>query len=226
MPTHVNALAVMAKAPISGTVKTRLVPFLSSDEAAELSRALLVDQLEHLHALSSSALYLVFSPPEAGEMMRQLAPLSFELFPQTDGDLGARMAHAFETLFAKGHKKIILIGGDLPPVPLAYFDEAFEFLGGPERRVVLGPSRDGGYYLVGLNLRLLEIFENMTWSHDQVLSQTLVKIVSRGVQHHLLPSWHDVDTLEDLRDLQSAWHSTVTKTSPNTALFLSRLKRV
>ena len=225
MPTRANALAVMAKAPIPGTVKTRLAPFLSSEQAAELTRALLIDQLEHLRALSGADLYLVFSPSQAVAMMRQLAPQSFELFPQSDGDLGARMEHACATLFAKGYEKIILIGGDLPPVPLAYFDEAFEFLNGPGHRVVLGPSRDGGYYLVGLNLRLPEIFEAMTWSHDQVLSQTLVKIVSHGVEHHLLPSWHDVDTLEDLRDLQSAWDSTVTKTSPNTALFLSRLRR-
>jgi uncharacterized protein len=226
MPTRANALAVMAKAPIPGTVKTRLAPFLSIEEAAQLSRALLVDQLEHLRAISTADFYLVFSPSDARKMMRQLAPLSFELLPQTEGDLGARMKHAFATLFAKGYERIILIGGDLPPVPLAYFDEAFEFLNGPERRVVLGPSRDGGYYLVGLNLRLPEIFEAMTWSHNQVLSQTLAKIVSHGVEHHLLPSWHDVDTLEDLRGLQSTWDSTVSETSPNAALFLSRLKRV
>jgi uncharacterized protein len=201
MPTHANALAVMAKAPISGTVKTRLVPFLSIDEAAELSRALLVDQMEHLHALSSSALYLVFSPPEAGEMMRQLAPLSFELFPQNGGDLGARMAHAFETLFAKGHKKIILIGGDLPPVPLTYFDDAYEFLNSPERRVVLGPSRDGGYYLVGMN-DPVKIFQDMTWSHDEVLAQTVAKLAELGISMHQLPLWFDVDTPADIERLR------------------------
>ena len=214
----------MAKAPIPGTVKTRLAPLLSIEEAAELSRALLVDQLEHLQSLSGADLYLAFSPSQAVAMMRQLAPLSFELFPQTDGDLGARMEHVFETLFARGHKKIVLIGGDLPPVPLAYFDEAFEFLNGPGRRVVLGPSRDGGYYLVGLNLPLPEIFEAMSWSHDQVLSQTLSRINSLGMKGHLLPIWYDVDTIDDVRCLQSILARTVAKTSPKTLSFLRQIK--
>jgi uncharacterized protein len=191
----------MAKAPIPGAVKTRLVPFLSIDEAAELSRALLVDQMEHLRALLTADLYLVFRPSQAGAMMRQLAPLPFELFSQTEGDLGARMEHAFATLFAKGHKKIILIGGDLPPVPLAYFVEAFEFLSGAEPRVVLGPSRDGGYYLVGLNRRLPEIFQNMTWSHDRVLAQTVAKLASLEIPVHQLPLGFDVDTPDDVERL-------------------------
>jgi rSAM/selenodomain-associated transferase 1 len=191
----------MAKAPIPGTVKTRLVPFLSIDEAAELSRALLVDQLEHLRAISTADLYLLFSPREAGEMLRQLAPLSFELFPQTDGDLGARMEHAFETLFARGHKEIILIGGDLPPVPLAYFGQAFEFLNGPDQGVVLGPSRDGGYYLVGMN-GPVKIFQDMTWSHDQVLAQTVAKLAALGIPMHQLPLWFDVDTPADIERLR------------------------
>ncbi len=84
-------------------------------------------------------------------MMRQLAPASFELFPQSEGDLGARMHNIFSVLFAKEYKNVVLIGADLPPVPLDYFAQAYEYLDGPQPRVVLGPSRDGGYYLVGLN---------------------------------------------------------------------------
>lgn len=224
MPTRANALAVMAKAPIPGTVKTRLVPFLSSEQAAELTRALLLDQLEHLRTILTADLYLVFSPNDASAMMRQLAPLSFELFPQSDGDLGARMEHAFATLFARGHERIILIGGDLPPVPLVYFGEAFEFLSGPEQRVVLGPSRDGGYYLVGLNRNQPALFDQMTWSHNQVLRQTFERINSLDIKGHLLPTWYDIDTIDDVRCLQSTLARTVAKTAPKTFSFLRQIK--
>jgi uncharacterized protein len=201
MPTRANALAVMAKAPIPGTVKTRLKPLLSAEEAAELARALLVDQLEHLCALEAADLYLAFTPPDGGALMTQLKPVRFEIFPQSDGDLGERMGHVFEKLFAKDYKKVILIGGDLAPVPLAYFAQAFAYLDSSEHRVVLGPSRDGGYYLIGLNQRLTELFNNMTWSHDQVMAGTLSKLGALGILALQLPSWFDIDTPADLQGL-------------------------
>src|ERR1051325_4642919 len=163
MPIRADAAAVMAKAPIAGAVKTRLVPFLSAGAAAELARALLIDQLNHLSAIESADLYLAFSPHSAGPAMRQLAPARFELIPQTGGDLGARMENIFATLFAKGHERIVLIGADLPPVPLDYFAAAYDYLDGGDARAVLGPSRDGGYYLLGLNRRAPELFSEMTW---------------------------------------------------------------
>lgn len=208
----------MAKAPIPGTVKTRLVPFLSIEEAAQLSRALLVDQLEHLRAIATADLYLAFSPSESADMMRPLAPPWFELFPQSDGDLGTRMAHVFETLFRRGHQKAVLIGGDLPPVPLAYFDHAFEVLSGAEARAVLGPSRDGGYYLVGLNRRLPEIFRTMTWSHDRVLAQTVARLAALEIPVHQLPLWFDVDTPDDIERLRRLDASPAVRTGSTSSL--------
>jgi uncharacterized protein len=220
MPTHADALAVMAKAPIPGLVKTRLIPFFSADEAAELARALLIDQLNHLKAISAVDLYLAFTPQETGSLMRELAPSEFTLFPQTEGDLGVRMMHVFEILFAKGHKRIVLIGSDLPPVPLAYFTQAFAYLegkkspfhpplakgerggfAGSQQRVVLGPARDGGYYLVGLNLETPEIFAEMTWSDNRVLTNTLKRLSVLGSRTLQLPTWFDIDTPEDVQSL-------------------------
>src|SRR5947207_8668122 len=171
MPIRADALVVMAKAPIAGAVKTRLMPFVSAEEAAELAQALLLDQLDHRCSLGSADLYLAFAPPDAGALMAPLAPAPFALFPQTGGDLGARMERIFESLFAAGYRKIILIGSDLALVPLTYFNQAFAYLDCPQQRVVLGPSQDGGYYLVGLNQRTPSMFENMSWSHDRVLAQ-------------------------------------------------------
>jgi glycosyltransferase A (GT-A) superfamily protein (DUF2064 family) len=251
MLTHVNALAVMAKAPISGSVKTRLVPFLSAEEAAELARALLLDQLHHLSAIENAELYLAFSPNDAAHMMRQLAPAPFALFSQTDGDLGARMQNVFATLFARGHRNIVLIGADLPPLPLRYVTRAFAYLAGKKSsvhppltkhvlskveggekgglaraqgRAVLGPSQDGGYYLIGLNCAAPALFAEMTWSHEQVLAETTRRSASLGMATLQLPQWLDIDRPDDLVLVQSALGSSLKKTAPHTWRFLRGLK--
>src|SRR5438046_10281987 len=117
MPTRVNALAVMAKAPIAGAVKTRLMPFLSAEEVAELAQALLLDQLDHLCSLGAADLYLAFTPPDAGALMAPLAPAPFALRPQAAGDLGRRMERILESLFAAGYKTSITNGSHLARLP-------------------------------------------------------------------------------------------------------------
>jgi uncharacterized protein len=203
MPIRANALAILAKAPIVGAVKTRLQPFLSAEEAADLARALLLDQLHHLRAIETVDLYVAFTPLQEEALMKQLVPAPFQLFLQSEGDLGARMQNIFSALFAKEYKNVVLIGADLPPVPLDYFAQAYGYLDGPEPRVVLGPSRDGGYYLVGLNRPMPAMFENMTWSHDQVFTQTVTKLADLGIETRQLPIWFDIDTPDDLQILMT-----------------------
>ena len=156
-------------------------------------------------------------------LMEKLAPLCFHLFPQQGDDLGARMAAVFEKLFQMAHKNIVLIGGDLPPVPLHFFDQAYAFLEAPKKRVVLGPSRDGGYYLVGCNQPTPEIFHGMSWSHSEVLTETQNKLASLKVDYHLLPLWFDIDTVDDLRHLESVSDNALKKAMPHTLLALRRL---
>lgn len=218
-----NALAVLAKAPVAGEVKTRLLPALSAEEAAELCRALLIDQLEHLQGLAVADLYVAFTPDEAGSLMKQLVPGGFHLFSQQGDDLGERMKRVFEHLGGLGHEQMVLIGSDLPAVPFRFFEDAYAYLQGSGKRVVLGPSRDGGYYLVGLNQPVSELFEAMTWSHGQVLAQTLERLASLEVDTLLLPSWFDVDTPDDLRYLQSVLDPSLEATMPNTLQLLRRL---
>jgi hypothetical protein len=219
-----NALAVMAKAPLAGQVKTRLLPLFTIEEAAELSRSLLVDQLNHLQELDAADFYLAFAPDDAQSLIAQITPPCFHLFPQQGDDLGARMGAVFDRLFQIGHKSIVLIGGDLPPVPRRFFTEAYAFLESPKKRVVLGPSRDGGYYLVGCNQPAPQIFEDMSWSHGAVLAQTLDRLAALRIDFHLLPSWFDIDTPDDLRYLCSMLDPTLEKAMPNTLPLLQRLK--
>ncbi|HYY25250.1 MAG TPA: TIGR04282 family arsenosugar biosynthesis glycosyltransferase [Candidatus Udaeobacter sp.] len=218
-----NALAIMAKAPKAGQVKTRLLPALSAKQAAELCRALIKDQLEHLQTLTVADLYLAFTPAKAAPLVKQLAPPPFRLICQEGDDLGERMKRLFEHLRALGHKNIVLIGSDLPALPSLFFDEAYAYLQSPTARAVLGPSRDGGYYLIGLNQSLPQIFEAMAWSHDQVLEQTRVKLASLRIDTLLLPLWFDIDTPDDLRRLKSQFDldASLAKRMKHTAALLS-----
>ena len=215
----------MTKAPIAGAVKTRLQPYLSAEEAADLARALLRDQLHHLRAMESADLYVAFTPPQEEALVRRLAPAPFQCFPQSEGDLGVRMDNIFSVLFAKEYENVVLIGADLPPVPLDYFAQAYDHLDGPQPRVVLGPSRDGGYYLVGLNCPMPAMFENMTWSHDQVFTQTVARLADRGIETSQLPSWFDVDTPDDLQTLMKQLDDPDNNSMKNTRKLLRHLGR-
>ena len=223
MPTHANALAVLAKAPIPGLVKTRLVPPLTFEQAAELAKALLTDQLAHLSALKRAELYLAFSPETATKMMARLAPAGFHLFLQQGDDLGARMGNCLEELRRRGHRNIVLIGGDLPPVPLASFERTFEFLASEQHRVALGPSRDGGYYLVGMNRATPEIFSGMTWSHDRVLVDTMQRLDGLSIECFLLPESFDIDGPGDLAALGAMRDPAVPGAMKQTLMVLERL---
>lgn len=202
MAIRANALAVLAKAPIAGEVKTRLVPPLSYEQAAELSRALLDDLLAQVRKLGGVDRYLFFTPDRAVAVMKALAGEQYRLVPQRGADLGARMAQVFADLRARGHRGMVLIGGDLPVFPLDFLEQAFAWLDAPGDRVVLGPSRDGGYYLIGMNRPLPELFTGVTWSRPDVLRATLTKIASLPVEASQLPLWFDVDTVADLASLR------------------------
>jgi len=203
MPTHANALAIVAKAPLPGTVKTRLVPPLTAEQAAELYRALLLDQFEHLRQVGGAERYVFYAPADAENFLRDLGGADCAYRAQSGGDLGARMEQVFADLWRLGHRNIVLIGSDLPALPLAIVREAFTRLSTAENRVVIGPSEDGGYYLIGMNQATPEIFANMTWSHDRVLADTTERLDGLGVSYGMLPTWFDLDVAEDFQRLRT-----------------------
>lgn len=223
MPTRVNALAVMAKAPIPGAVKTRLVPPLTQEQATELYRALLLDQLDHLAVLEIADLYVAFSPSDAGALIEKVLPAGYGCFPQRNGDLGARMNEVFAELRRRGHGRSIVIGSDLPPVPLATLREGFEQLS-TKKRVVLGPSHDGGYYLIGMNQPMPEIFSGLTWSHERVLAQTTSKLARLGIDFRLLGEWFDIDTRADMEKLRSISEPTTRASMKRTLACLEAIR--
>ena len=202
MPTDANALVVMTKAPQPGRSKTRLVPPLSSVEAAELAAALLADQLEHLARFSGANLFISYAPASAAVSFKNYQAQGFTCFPQEGDSLGERMSHAFTHVFHSSFAPVVLIGSDLPAVPHEFLDRAYESLDAGAD-VVLGPAADGGYYLIGMNRPIGDVFLNIRWSRDDVLARTVKKIAALGLRYELVPSWYDIDTAEDLARLQS-----------------------
>jgi rSAM/selenodomain-associated transferase 1 len=191
-----NALVIMAKAPLPGESKTRLASTFSPEGAAELSRCFFLDAMELAQHVRSCEVILAYSPADSLENFPIAGREFVESIHQGQGDLGVRMRHVFEILFDKGYSRVVLIGTDMPTLPLSYLQEAFSLL--EDHPVVLGPSLDGGYYLIGLQAMLSEIFEDIDWGSNQVYSQTVERLELIKIKPTCLLPWYDVDTLEDL----------------------------
>lgn len=202
------ALVIFAKAPIPGQVKTRLCPPLTADEAATLHGSFVLDMLERTKAAVAklklpldrylaclpSATHVFFKIMEERQGVR--------LIDQVGDDLGARMAQAFETLFARGYGRVLVVGTDVPTLPFDYFKQALALL--ETQDLVLGPALDGGYYLIGLRRASPELFAGIPWSSDQVLRLTQEKATSFGLKAATIAPWRDVDTVDDLKALIDA----------------------
>lgn len=213
------AIAVMAKEPKAGHVKTRLVPPLSQEEAAELYRCLLQDKLLQVGQLSEVDPYLAYTPAEARETMRPLAPRTFTLIPQSGSDLGDRLHRLSAILLERGHPAAILIDSDTPTLPTAYLVDAVTRLTDEATELVLGPAEDGGYYLIGLRRPCRALFDGIPWSGPAVLNETLRRASAKGLRVSMLPSWFDVDTPDDLVRLRRDLAKNGNALAPHTRRF-------
>lgn len=195
------AVAIMAKAPWPGQVKTRLCPPLSPEEAAQLYRAFLLDKIGQIGALQAVPV-ISYAPAEAKATFEALAPSHFSLILQQGRDLGARLLSTFEQIFSRGCLRALAIDSDTPTLPTVYLERALDLLADTRIDVVLGPSEDGGYYLIGLRQPHRELFEEISWSTSHVLSQTLQRSQEQQLQVACLEPWYDVDTPDDLKRLR------------------------
>jgi rSAM/selenodomain-associated transferase 1 len=199
------ALVIFAKAPIAGQVKTRLSPSLTEDEAATLHGSFILDTLERTKAAAGKFKlpidrFLACAPSSSHVFFRIMeARHGVTLLDQEGDDLGARMHHAFTVLFAQGYRRVCLVGTDVPSLPLTHYRDAVEAL--TRHDLVIGPARDGGYYLIGLTRPRPELFVDIPWSSDRVLALTQAKASAAGLKTALLPIWSDVDTIDHLHAL-------------------------
>ena len=229
MAGGICALAVMTKAPQAGRVKTRLVPPLTPEEAAELNRCFLRDttvaissvcsrrpawppkpqrrraagaNASHSEAATVGACGVaVYTPIGAESAYNDILPGDFSLLPQRGDKFGERLRFAIEDLFKCGFESVCLIDSDSPTVPDEHFSKAVELLSTSEDRLVLGPSDDGGYYLIGVKKAHRCLFEQIDWSTERVLNQTIQRANEIGLAVKLLPTGYDVDDGASLRRL-------------------------
>lgn len=194
-----NTIAVMLKAPVAGHVKTRLVPPLTQENAAELYKCFIKDIFAKIDKLKAIDVFAAFIPAGSKEIIKKIIPKKVSLIPQKGIDLGERLANLFSELFAKGYKKVVVIGSDSPDMPIKYIKMAFDEL--KNDKIVFGPAEDGGYYLVGMNRFHKKIFENIQWSTDNVLNESLKIARKEGIDAFLLPKWYDIDIYSDLQRL-------------------------
>jgi uncharacterized protein len=189
-----TALAVIAKEPVAGLAKTRLLPALGEEGAARAAAAMLADTLAAVGSVGADP-WLCFTPAEASERLRQLAP-GFRLLAQAPGDLGDRLAACLADLLAAGADRVAIVGADTPHVPITSYRRAFALL--EQADVVLGPALDGGYYLVAAKTARPELFVGIPMGTDRVLSETLTRATRDGLVVALLPPLRDLDRVEDL----------------------------
>jgi len=210
----------MAKAPWPGTVKTRLSPPLLATEAAALYRCFLLDKIRAVEALTGARPVIAYTPDDARTEFDTLAP-SFALVPQRGHDLGARLHGILTHLLAAGHAGAMAVDSDTPTLPARFLQQAVDCLTRPGPDVVLGPTEDGGYYLIGIRRPHRELFDAMPWSTPEVLEVTLRRAAAAGLRAACLPSWFDVDTPDDLERLSKSINVDEATSAPETERFLT-----
>lgn len=199
-----RALLVMAKEPAPEQTKTRLMPPLTAEQAAELYACLLRDTLDAVREaarLTAMTPFIAYYPQQAKEAFRSLAP-DFQLVLQRGQTLSERLESVLTAVQSQGYDQVAAINSDSPSLPPAYLAQAFKELDNPQNDVVFGPCEDGGYYLIGWERPHTRLLREVTMSTTHVLGDTLSIARQEGIAVALLPEWYDVDDAADLERLR------------------------
>ena len=199
-------IAFMAKASAPGRAKTRLVPPLTFEEAAALNTAFLQDVADNVLLAAREAEitgYAAFGPPGSEDFFRRILPPTIGLIEAWRPNFGDCLLHTIEQILADGHSAAVVLNSDSPTLPTALLVETAQALARPGDCAVLGPSSDGGYYLLGLKAAHRHMFADIAWSTERVAEQTLERAREIGLEVHRLPVWYDVDDIEGLARLHT-----------------------
>lgn len=197
-----NHFGMFAKHWTPGRVKTRLAASIGIEAAADVYQAFVKTLLQNLNKCGDTREVSIVPFEESRGAFAELAAGRWRITPQSSGDLGEKMRCYFDSAFAAGARRVVLIGSDSPLLSRADIHAAFERLKTSD--VVLGPTNDGGYYLVGATKTTPPIFDEIEWSTPTVWEQTLANLTAAGVTHAKLPTRIDVDELSDLHQLHTA----------------------
>jgi len=196
-----RCLLFFVKYPEKGKVKSRLAAVIGDDSAVSLYKNLVAQMLSTLKE-GTFPLYICFFPKNAQKPIKNWLGREYHYIPQNGKDLGERMRNGFIDGFAMGYKRVVLIGSDIPDLPMKYIEEAFKSL--KEMDAVIGPAFDGGYYLIGFRDKSFfpQLFEGIAWGTENVFDETMKKLKRFKRAVHTLPYHRDIDTAEDLKHLK------------------------
>jgi uncharacterized protein len=190
-------IIVMVKAPIPGFAKTRLIPALSQSDAASLALCFVQDVVNSALRIVPN-LIVAFTPDDGRALLEPSLPRQVQWSKQQGDDLGERLNSVIAHAASSGFSPIIILGADSPTLPPSYIETARDALAAGETDVVLGPTTDGGYYLVGLRKTVPNLFHNVAWSTARTFAGTEENTAKLGLRLLTLPHWYDVDTFADL----------------------------
>ncbi|MBU3129903.1 TIGR04282 family arsenosugar biosynthesis glycosyltransferase [Clostridium tagluense] len=195
-----NALILMTRIPIAGMTKTRLMKVLTGEECAEIHRCFLLDLFKMVSELRQIAdIYVTYTPENSLYLMADIIPSFIDSFPQKGYDIGERMDNSIQKLLNKGYSKVILIGSDIPSLQSEDIKKAYEEL--EDKDICIGPTNDGGYYLVGMKKRCRDIFSsNLKWGYKSVFEATVSIANNLGLKVGLVAKLSDIDEKEDIED--------------------------
>jgi rSAM/selenodomain-associated transferase 1 len=199
-----NRLIIFGRYPVPGRAKTRLIPALGPAGAADLQRRLTEDILQTARRFASPSEISVEICFEGGskQKMRRWLGSGPILSRQIPGNLGQRMQAAFLDAFQRGADRVVLLGTDIPQIRTDHLEQSFNAL--TESDLVIGPSTDGGYWLIGMK-HPIDLFEGIKWSTDAVFGQTLALAKEQGLRVKTLSPLRDIDTTEDLKQVLPGW---------------------
>ncbi len=197
------AVGIFCKTPAAGFSKTRLSPPLCPEDCSAISACFIRDLARTIHSLGDNVTpYAVYTPIGTEPALRALLPTSYRLLLQRDGDFGTRLSHAVTELLQAGHMGAIVVNADSPTLPAPILQAAVKALQREDDAVVLSPSFDGGYTLIGLSRPHPELFADIPWSTPHVHRLTILRAAEIGVPVINVPGWYDVDDEQTLQLLQ------------------------
>lgn len=197
--SNLDAVVIMAKAPIPDEVKTRLTPPLRPEAASLLYHNFLLDKIEQVKILEAS-LFVAYTPKTSESFFKSIVPARFSMICQKGEDLGERLSNVSKILFESGAKKVLILDSDTPSLPTILIQDGLSRLDDVD--VVVGPCEDGGYYLIGTRSWIPELFQGIPWSTSEVANLTIAKARSLDLSVFLLNRWYDIDTMTDLKRLK------------------------
>jgi rSAM/selenodomain-associated transferase 1 len=200
-----RCLLFFVKYPEKGKVKSRLSAVIGNDPTVHLYKQLATQMFSTIKR-GTFPFYISFFPENVEKAMKDWFGSEFLYLPQNGKDLGERMKNGFIEAFEMGSKRVVLIGSDIPDLPLEFIEEAFKYL--EEKDVVIGPAYDGGYYLIGFKEMTFspQVFEEMDWGTETVFDETIKVLEQLKKRVHTLPYRRDIDTVEDLKNLDPSFN--------------------